>query len=319
MKEFIISSENEGQRFDKYLNRILASGTSSFIYKMLRKKNFTLNDKKATGKEILKKGDVVKLFLSDETFNKFKSVNDNSLAKVNNIKNGYSLKDNIIYEDDNIILINKPEGILSQKATADDISVNEYLIDYLISENKISKEQIINYKPSVINRLDRNTSGIIIAAKNLKTAQTVSEGLKNRTINKYYKCIVCGDFSIDGQYSAYLTKDREKNTVKITDKIINDDSERIETEYKKLKSMDGLSEVRVHLITGKSHQIRAHLKYLGFPILGDRKYGNNSINKNYKAKNQLLHAYRIEFPKYDDSLCFDFSGKSFECDPKFRY
>ena len=316
MKEYIINSENEGQRFDKFLSRIVGSGGMSFIFKMLRKKNFVLNNKKATGKEILKAGDVVNLYISDDTFEKFKTeikVNDHSLKSIPAIDSF------IIYEDENIILINKPSGMLSQKSVNDDISINECLIDYLYRNGSITNESLQNYKPSVINRLDRNTTGIIIAAKSLNAAQVLSANLKNREIKKYYQCIVCGKFDKNGIYKGYLTKDSQSNSVSITDRPISDKSDYIETEYTYLKDLDGLSLVKVHLITGKSHQIRAHLNYMGFPILGDRKYGNRSINSKYKAKNQLLHAYKIEFPVFDDKYNFKFSGKEFECKPNFRY
>jgi len=335
MKEFTITAENEGQRFDKYLHRILAESNMSFIYKMLRKKNFVLNGKKADGGEILKSGDSVKIFLSDETYEKFrtktaeirslsnnnlKKLNSDGLSKVkadNNKKEGFILKENIVYEDENIILINKPTGILSQKAKADDISINEYLIDYLLETKQINAEKLIQYKPSVINRLDRNTSGLIIAAKSLKAARLLSEDLKTRNISKYYMCITVGRFDKNGTYTGYISKDNETNTVRVNSIKNNKDDVYIETGYESLNSNNELSLVKVHLITGKSHQIRAHLKYLGYPILGDPKYGIKSINKKYNEKMQLLHAYRIEFPVYSKEYGFDFSGKAFECRPEF--
>lgn len=329
MKQFIINSENEGQRLDKYLSRILGNAGTSFIYKMLRKKNFVLNDKKATGKEILKCDDCIKLYLSDDTYEKFKT-DVSTKYKENfdaNNQSSNETKENkiidiskdIVYEDSNIILLNKRANLLSQKVKTTDISVNELVLNYLLSNGKLTREQIINYKPSAINRLDRNTTGIIIIAKTLKASQAVSQSLKNRTIKKYYKCVVPNDFNIDGKYSAYLTKNDKDNTVSITKEKVSDSSEYIETEYKKISYDGKLSIVEVHLITGKSHQIRAHLSYLGFPIIGDRKYGNADINKNYKAKYQMLHAYKIVFPLYDKNLGFEFSNKTFECKETFRY
>lgn len=332
MKEFVINAENEGQRFDKYLGRILKEGSMSFVYKMLRKKNFVLNDKKSDGKEILKSGDIVKLYISDETYEKFRTkpdydinestIYDNSDLKPSKLKKkSFVIKNNIIYEDSNILLINKPSGILSQKAKADDISLNEYIIDYLIGNGSLSNEQIINYKPSVINRLDRNTTGIIVAAKNLKTARILSKDLKERAINKYYKCLVLGEFDKAGNYSGYLTKNNDSNKVVITENPINDKSDFIETEYSLIKTLEisnmTFSLVKVHLITGKSHQIRAHISYLGYPILGDNKYGNALVNKKLNVNMQKLHAYRIEFPKYSDELDFAFSNSTFECDSDF--
>lgn len=316
MKEFEITSKNEGQRLDKYLGRIIGNGGMSFIYKMLRKKNFVLNDKKASGNEILKSGDIIKLYISDDTYEKFKSESIKTASFI--LDSGFDFNRNIIYEDNDIILINKPAGILSQKANYNDISINEYLLDYLINNGAVDENSLIDYKPSCVNRLDRNTTGIIVAAKTLKSAQIVSEGFKNRTIHKYYKCIVEGKFNREGLYKGYLTKNKDKNISIISDSP-SENSEYIETEYKLLNYSDNISILEVHLLTGKSHQIRTHLSYLGFPIIGDRKYGSVDINKKYKAKNQLLHAYKIIFPNYDSSLNFAFSGKTFISEPKFRY
>lgn len=311
MKQFEISTTNEGQRLDKYLHRILSKAPMSFIYKMLRKKNFTLNNKKADGTEILKSGDVIKIFLADDTFEKFIGVSDTS--QTGDVKKFASW---IIYEDSNLLLINKPDGVLSQKANDSDISLNEYILDYLTNTGNLNSDDLLNYKPSVINRLDRNTSGIVIAAKNLKTASILSEGLKNRTIQKYYKCIVKGRFDKEGIYKGYLYKDTKSNTVSIKDK--NDGkSDYIETGYSVLNVMDDVSELEVHLLTGKSHQIRAHLSYLGYPILGDMKYGDASFNKMKKVKHQMLHSYKVVFPIYEDLLLSNISGKEFICDKKF--
>ena len=316
MKEFIVTKQNEGQRFDKYLLRILNKGSMSFIFKMLRKKNFVLNDKKATGKEIIKEGDVVKLYISDDTYNKFKT--DSFTEEDIKISDCFNIKDSIVYEDKDIILINKPANMLSQKAKKNDVSLNEYIINYLISSGYLNDDNILDYKPSVINRLDRNTTGIVIACKNLKAAQILSMSLKTREINKYYKCLVKGEFNKEGLYKGYLSKDSNTNKVTVTSNKTSDDCDLIETEYKLLEYKNNTSLVSVHLITGKSHQIRAHIAYLGFPIIGDNKYGNKKLSSEFNKKYQMLHAYKIIFPKYDDELSFDFSGKTFICEPQFR-
>ena len=169
MKEFTISSNEAGQRFDKYLGNLLSEASMSFIFKMLRKKNFTLNGKKAAGNELLKQGDVVKLFLSDETFDKFASKN-NKKQKANSWK-VYSEEDLkklgllVVYEDSHILAFHKPAGMLSQKAKDSDISVNEYLIGYLLHKQELTAEELHTFKPSIANRLDRNTSGLILCGK----------------------------------------------------------------------------------------------------------------------------------------------------------
>lgn len=297
MKEFIIDNKSEGQRFDKYLLRILNNANSSFIYKMLRKKNITLNDMKAEGKEILKPGDSIKIWFSDETFLKFSNPGDIITEIKNNKKNEVtSNKLNIVYEDNNVMIINKPVGILSQKADKDDISLNELIIDYLLSTKQITEDDLLIYKPSTVNRLDRNTSGLIVAAKNLKAAQILSEGFKERTIEKYYQCLVHGDVFEGKRIEGYLTKDTKTNKVFISDNK-SEDSSYILTEYHPVKRQDNMSFLEVHLITGKTHQIRAHLASEGFPLCGDKKYGVKD-----RFKYQCLNCSKVVFPHYDEIL-----------------
>lgn len=292
MKEYIIEENNSGQRLDKFLFRILSNAQSSFVYKMLRKKNITLNDGKSDGKEILKKGDSVKIWFSDETFEKMSGSVVSEKKK--QIKSPYSLR--IVYEDENLILINKQAGLLSQKADNDDISVNELLIDYLLKKGEITPSDLKLYKPSCVNRLDRNTSGIVVAAKNLKAAQILSEGFKDRTVNKYYKCLVHGEINKGETIKGFLKKDEKTNKVSIFKDEVNDSSY-IETEYKPISTEDNKTLLEIHLITGRTHQIRAHLASINHPLCGDHKYG---IKDKYKY--QCLHCYKIVFPKYEGLL-----------------
>ena len=183
MKEFIINENEAGQRFDKYLAKLLREAPKSFFYKMMRKKNITLNGKKATGNEKLLSGDHVKLFLSDETFEKFSG----SIAA----PRAHHVLD-IIYEDENILLINKPAGMLSQPADDGTPSLVEYLTGYLLENGSLTEEDLRTFRPSVCNRLDRNTSGLIAAGKSLVGLQTLSEMFKLRELHKYYLCLVEG-------------------------------------------------------------------------------------------------------------------------------
>ncbi len=325
MKEFIINEKNKGQRFDKYLFRILNEAPASFVYKMLRKKNITLNKKKADGKEIVNAGDVVNIFLSDETFEKFSKAVNTRQIKAFHGKASNIMKLEIIYEDEDVILINKPAGVLSQKDDSSLPSVNEFVLWHVIKNCGYTEEDIKMYKPSCVNRLDRNTSGIIVAAKNLTAAQLLSEGFKDRTIEKYYYAYVSGRVTEKEHLTGYIKKDEKSNKVTIkrydkdftdtdVEKLIKDGYSYIETAYAPVLFTDDKTLLEVHLITGKTHQIRAHLASIKHPIIGDSKYGSSEINKRYNEKYQLLHSYRIVFPEYKNVLK-NVSKREFICKP----
>lgn len=299
MKEFIIQKNEENQRFDKYLKKVLPNATTSFLYKMLRKKNIVINKKKATGNEKLVTGDVINIFLSDETFAKF-SMNPELIQKEYDSLKSLNVKGlKVVYEDEEMILLNKPYNMLSQKSVPQDISANEYLLGYMIQKGELSFEEYMTFHPSVVNRLDRNTTGLLIFGKTLNSLQKLGEDIKNRSINKYYRAIVAGELKEELQLKGYLLKDEKNNTVSFHETEV-EGSDYIETGVKPILSQNGISLVEIHLITGKTHQIRLHLSTIGHPILGDMKYGDEKINKKYyeshKVNHQLLHAYRLEFP-----------------------
>ena len=296
MKEIIIKSNEAGQRFDKYLKKYLSEAPGSFIYKMLRKKNIVLNGKKADGSEKLSVGDSVKLFFSDETLQKFSSPvqvqqNERTLPKLNL---------DIVYEDENVLFINKPSGLLSQKAESSDVSVIEYVTDYLLKTNQITAEDLRTFHPAVCNRLDRNTSGLITAGKSLAGLQVLSELFKDRSLKKYYLCIVKGKIEKPKQISGYLKKDEKTNKVTVLKQAGGKDVMPIETEYLPIAWNEEMTLLKVHLITGRTHQIRAHLSSTGHPLLGDYKYGDRAWNdiykKKYRIEDQVLHAYELKLP-----------------------
>lgn len=303
MQSIIVSKNEANQRLDKLLAKYLNKAPKSFLYKMLRKKNITLNGKKADGSEKLVESDEIKLFLAEETIAKFSEV------LVEEVEEGIQ----IIYEDENILLINKEVGMLSQKAEKSDVSLVECIITYLLQSNQLTKEELRSFKPSICNRLDRNTSGLVVAGKTLIGLQTMAELFKERTIDKYYHCIVKGKVDHQQRIEGFLYKDEKTNKVSITNHAL-EGADPIATEYVPLKTNGTYTLLQVKLITGKTHQIRAHLQSIGHPIIGDFKYGNRGVNeqmkKLYSLENQLLHAYCLRFPKVDGA-CSNLSGKEF--------
>ncbi len=304
MQNITIRENEAGQRFDKFLKKYLSEASPSFLYKMLRKKNITLNGKKADGREILQIDDEVKLFFSDETFQKFRGSKELSLRER---KSGGPLLNSEtaqllspVYEDHHILIFNKPAGMLSQKAARNDISLAEILVRYLQKSGELTEESGRAFRPSPVNRLDLNTSGLVLCGKTLAGLQYLSELLKVRDTQKYYYAIVRGDFRPEGIHSAYLRKDANRNLVQVTSQEIPG-SRRITTGFRKIDGNDRCSLVEAELITGRTHQIRAHLSYLGYPILGDPKYGDRRVNRTFMKETgvsrQMLHARKIIFPE----------------------
>ena len=307
MKEIRIGENESGQRLDKFLLKYMSRAPKSFIYKMLRKKNITLNGKKAQGNEQHRQGDAVKLFLSDDTIGKFSETRTAGYAET---------ELDILYEDKHTIFINKPAGMLSQKAAAEDVSLVEHLIAYLLKTGQISEEALATFRPSVCNRLDRNTSGIVAAGKSLAALQQLSAMFRERSLKKYYLCLVHGRVTEARRISGFLSKDERTNRVRVQRagerRSPQKEEARIETEYRPLRSGDGVTLLEVHLITGKTHQIRAHLAAEGHPIIGDYKYGMRSVNDSFKREyglsTQLLHSCRLCFPECTGALS-ELSGR----------
>lgn len=320
MREFKVGKNEDGMRLDKLIDRILPKADKGFKFKMFRKKNIVLNGKKVEGSERVTEGDELKFFLSDETYEKF-AADDGAAAlpeKEAGIRTklpGADFASMIIYEDEDVILVNKPEGMLTQKAVASDVSLNEYLIDYLLGEGRISESGLSTFKPSVCNRLDRNTSGIVCCGVSIKGLRALSQMFRDRTVHKYYLTIVKGVVTNGAHQKAYLLKDEKTNKVELHKEPV-DGAEIIETAWRPLKSEGGNTLLEVRLYTGKSHQIRAHLAANGHPVAGDNKYGdimyNRILRDDYKVKSQVLTAYRIVFPI--SSELPGISGKEFRID-----
>ncbi len=304
MREIVVNSNEAGQRLDKLLGKYLNLAGKGFLYKMMRKKNITLNGKKCDGSEKLSEGDQIKLFLAEETIEKFSEV------KVQKVK---KTKLDILYQDEHILLINKPSGMLSQKAKETDESLVEYLIDYLLDTHALTKEDLRSFRPSVCNRLDRNTSGIVAAGKSLAGLQMLSALFKDRTLHKYYLAAVSGEVGECQTINGFLVKDERANQVRIL-KQEEAGCAPVCTRYEPLLYKNGCTLLKVELITGRTHQIRAHLASIGHPIVGDYKYGKETVNAEakrlYQVRSQMLHSYELVFPKLSEPFAC-LSGKSF--------
>ncbi len=317
MQSITIGKKDAGQRLDKFLRRYLPLAGNSFLYKMLRKKNIILNGRKAEGKELLKEGDEVRFFFSQETFDRFTQGSDPEAASpggrdpaalsalISSAQAAYGRFGGIavLYEDDDIIAFNKPAGILTQKAETQDLSLNEWLIGYLLETESLSRSTLLSFRPSVCNRLDRNTSGIVLGGKSLAGARFLSHIIRERYLRKFYRTICAGEWREDRILEGVLKKDPRTNRVSVLSRKAGEErsGDYIKTAFHPLCAKNGFTLLEVELFTGKPHQIRAHLASVGHPVVGDGKYGDPRLNARFRREfgltHQLLHAYRVEFPK----------------------
>lgn len=326
MQSVDIGENQAGQRLDKFLRKLLPEAGSGFLYRMLRKKNITLNGKKAEGSEILSPGDTVSFFFSEETYRKFRGENGKGASEH---ERAYGLLQGIrvIYEDAHVLIACKPAGILSQKAGPADLSLNEWLTGYLLERNPSLKEDLGTFHPSVCNRLDRNTSGLVLCGKSLPGSQFLNQCVRERSVGKFYTTICVGDVAQAARISGFLEKDEIRNKVHIRKASPSESGDpdvrhtgqtsgagsRIETAYRPLARTGSYTLLEVKLITGKTHQIRAHLTSLGHPLVGDQKYGDRQVNeqfqKRFHLQYQLLHAGRLVFPVCSDKAGAALSGR----------
>ncbi|MFI3200856.1 MAG: RluA family pseudouridine synthase [Eubacteriales bacterium] len=319
MRELKIGINEQGQRLDKYLKKYFSNAPSSFLYKMLRKKNILVNNKKAVPEQMLQLEDRITLYLAEETIEKFRVVNKTLYNEYSNAYEQYKNKVKVVFEDEHFLLLQKPAGILSQKANRNDLSMNEYAIGYLLEQNSLTKEQLQTFKPSICNRLDRNTSGILIVGKSLQGLQKMGELIQKRTLQKFYVCVVEGKVKEPSLLEGFLEKDEKNNQVTIYQCLLEEQKQQeqinpIKTFYKPLRGNERTTLLEVELITGKTHQIRAHLASIHHSIIGDYKYGQKEVNSYYEStygiKYQLLHAYRLVFPK--DRELGELAGRTIE-------
>ena len=287
MKTITVKANDANQRLDKFLQKTCGNLPASIMYKGIRTKNIKLNGKRCQISDRLHEGDVLTLYLKDEFLEETPRAYDFLTA---------SSKLDIVYEDENLLLLNKKAGLLVHP---DEKEFRDTLIArvqrYLYEKREYDPETENSFTPALVNRIDRNTSGIVMAAKNAATLRILNQKLRAREIRKFYLCIVHGvPPKKEDTLEAYLEKDEEKNRVFIHRREA-DGARSIRTRYRVIGEKDGLSLLEIELLTGRTHQIRAHLASIGHPLLGDGKYGANALNKGTGFDKQALCSYRLIF------------------------
>ena len=300
MRELRIGPLDAGQRLDKYLMRCFKEADKGFLYRMLRKKNITRNGAKASGSEHLETGDVIQVFFSEETFLKMQGDLREKDSPMVSVPRPVLSPGSILFENDHLLIVNKPAGLLSQKAAPGDDSLTDRIAAYVrAGGGPVSR----GYTPSLANRLDRNTSGLVLAGKTLPGQQLLSYLLRSRRTEKYYSCLAKGSLPAPADSLLYWSKDEEKNRADLSAEP-REGAAPVRLKAEAQAHLEGgIDLLRVQLISGKSHQIRAQLAYLGHPILGDSKYGEAALNKaaaeycGIPLSLQLLHSREVVFPQ----------------------
>lgn len=306
MTEITVQKNDAGQRADRFLSKAYPNLKSSLICKLMRKKRIKLNGARVEPNAILKEGDVLRFYLNEELLAKEPIKRDSDFRLI-------APDISVIYEDENILLIDKPVGLVVHEDndnTADTL-INRVL-SYLYRNGEFDPERENSFTPALVNRIDRNTSGIVIAAKNAEALRILNQKVRDRELRKLYLCAVRGmPEPKTGTMTAYLKKLSDENRVLISN-VPKTGYLTIKTRYRVLKSREGLSLVEVDLLTGRTHQIRAHFAHLGHALLGDGKYGDNTFNKRYGAKTQALCSYKLVFEFTTDAGVLEYlNGREF--------
>ena len=296
-----IGSNEAGQRLDKFLRKLLKDVPLSAIFKGLRKGDIRVNGSKQKEKYSLEEGDIVTIkYIQSNTKKEQK-------AKQERFKQVDSSSLRIVYEDDNMVLVEKWPGVLVHADEKDGpVTLNDYVLSYLFKKGDYVPENEVTFTPAPCNRLDRNTSGIVFFGKNFESLKLLNEMIRERKVKKYYCALVKGRIK-DGKYEAFITKDEGNNKAKVFLES-RKNTKKISMDVKTLESNGAFSLIEIELITGRSHQLRAHLAFLGNPIIGDPKYGAKDLNSFFENKfglnYQFLYAYKVIFKDVPEKFMY---------------
>ena len=308
MRILTVGKNDAGQRLDKFLSKAVKGLPTSLMYKFIRTKKIKVNRARTEQKYVLVEGDEIQLFIRDEFFDSPEKDNG-ALARI-------VPKLDIVYEDENIMLLNKRPGVLVHEDTEGaDNTLIMHVKAYLYTKGEYNPENEQSFAPALCNRIDRNTGGIVIAAKNAEALRVMNEKIKNDELSKFYLCAVHGVPKRESaELRGYLRKNAADNMVEVRERAFSGAKEII-TRYKTLAKKNGNALLEVELVTGRTHQIRAHMAFIGHPLLGDGKYGTNRDEKKRGYKHQALYAYRLAFDKTGKESPLSYlEGKEFSID-----
>ena len=311
MRILKVNKNDAGQRLDKFLSKSVKGLPKSLMYKFIRTKKIKVNRGRTEQSYMLVEGDEVQLFIKDEFFDS----PEGDTSALGAIKP----KIDVVYEDENIILCNKRPGVLvHEDKDGGENTLIMHIQAYLCQKGEYDPSEEQSFAPALCNRIDRNTGGIVIAAKNAMALRVMNEKIRNNEISKFYMCAVHGEVREKSRtLCGWLKKNSADNTVKVSDVKFSGAKEII-TKYKTVKVKDGRSLLEVELVTGRTHQIRAHMSHIGHPLLGDGKYGVNRDDKREGYKYQALYAYRLrfDFDKNTESELDYLRGREIKIDPR---